>query len=88
MLNLMKIPDNITTSGNKTIETKMKEITEPINFFITSTKIKQNDSNFVHLNFRLYMIMPKSFSNLGCFAQKIWSLQNMFQMTSSALETD
>ena len=25
--------------------------TEPINFFITSTKIKQNNSNFVHLNF-------------------------------------
>ena len=26
MFDLMKIPDNITTSGNKTIEIKMKEI--------------------------------------------------------------
>ena len=26
MLDLMKIPDNITISGNKTIEMKMKEI--------------------------------------------------------------
>ena len=26
MLDLMKIPDNITTSGNKTIEIKMKKI--------------------------------------------------------------
>ena len=26
MLDLMKIPDNITTSRNKTIEMKMKEI--------------------------------------------------------------
>ena len=25
MLDLMKIPDNITTSGNKTIEIKMKK---------------------------------------------------------------
>ena len=27
----MKIPDNITTSGNKTIELKMKEILEKMN---------------------------------------------------------
>ena len=26
MLDLMKIPDNITTSGNKTIKMKMKKI--------------------------------------------------------------
>ena len=26
MLDLMKIPDNITTNGNKTIEIKMKKI--------------------------------------------------------------
>ena len=34
------------------------------------------------------MIMPKSSRNLGCFTQKLCSLQNMYQMTSSALETD
>ena len=62
--------------------------TEPINFLITPTKMKQNYSNFVHLNFCLCMIVPKSFSSLGRFAQKLCSLQNMFQMTSSALETD
>ena len=28
-----------------------KKKTKPINFFITSTKIKQNNSNFVHSNF-------------------------------------
>ena len=65
-----------------------KKSTGPINFFITSTKIEQNNSNFVHSNFCLCMIIPKSFSNLGCFAQQLRSLQNTFQMTSSALETD
>ena len=50
--------------------------------------MKQNYSNFVHLNSCLCMIVPKSFSNLGRFAQKLCSLSNMFQMTSSALETN
>ena len=67
---------------------RVTQKTEAMNFFITSTKIKQDNSNFVHSNFCLCMITPKGFCNLGCFAQKLWSLQNMFQMTSSALETD
>ena len=66
---------------------KKKKPPEPINFLITPTKMKQNYSNFVHLNFCLCMVIPQSFSNLGCFAQKLCSLQNMFQMTSSAFET-
>ena len=61
---------------------------EPINFVITPTKMKQNYSNFVHLNFCLCMVIPQSFSNLECFAQNLCSLQNLFQMTSSAFETD
>ena len=36
---------------------KKKQKTEPINFFITSTKIKQNNSNFVHSNLCLCMII-------------------------------
>ena len=32
-------------------DTKKKKNTEPIKHFITSTKIKQNNSNFVHSNF-------------------------------------
>ena len=43
--------------------------TEPINFFISSTKIKQNNSNFVHF----CLSKPKCFRNLRCFAQKLWS---------------
>ena len=65
-----------------------KTKTEPMNFLITPTKIKQNYFDFVHLNFCLCMVIPQSFSNLGCFAQKLCSLQNMFQMTSLAFETD
>jgi len=40
---------------------------EPV--LLTSTKMKQNYFNFVHLNFSLCMIVPKSFSNLRCFAK-------------------
>ena len=47
---------------------------EPINFIITPTKMKQNYSNFVHLNFCLCMVIPQSFSNLECFAQNLCSL--------------
>jgi len=39
---------------------------EPIYFLITSAKMKQNYSTFVHLNFCLCAIVPKSFSSLGC----------------------
>ena len=60
--------------------------TEPINFLITPTKIKQNYSNFVHLNFCLCMVIPQSFSNLGCFAQKLCSLQK--NVRNDLLETD
>ena len=42
--------------------------TEPINFFITPTKMKQYYSSFVHVNFCLCMVIPQSFSNLGCIA--------------------
>jgi len=47
----------------------------PIFFLITTTKIKQNQSNFVYLNFCLCMIVPQSISILGCFAQKLCSLR-------------
>ena len=55
---------------------------EPVNFCITSANIKQIYSYFVDSNFCLCMIIPKSVSNLGRFAQKLWSLHNMSQMTS------
>ena len=41
----------------------------------------------MHLNFCLCMIIPKG-SNQGFIAQKLCYLQNMLQMTTSALETD
>ena len=39
------------TKTKKKTKNKTKKKTEPINFFINSTKIKQNNSNFVHSNF-------------------------------------
>jgi len=37
-----------------------KKKAEPVYFLITSTKTKQNYFNFIHLNFCLCMIVPKS----------------------------
>ena len=42
------VEDHMLTLAWKTYRVTQK--TEPINFFITSTKIKQNNSNFVHSN--------------------------------------
>ena len=48
-------PKKIKTSNNNNNNlyrvTPPQKKTEPINFFITSTKIKQNNSNFVYSNF-------------------------------------
>ena len=61
---------------------KEKKKNEPISFFITSTNIKQMYSNFVHSKICLCMIIPKGVSHLGRFAQKLWCLLDMIQMTS------
>ena len=42
---------NDKTMNYRVTPPPQKKKTEPINLFITSTKIKQNNSNFVHSNF-------------------------------------
>ena len=43
--------------GDQKKKTKQKKKTEPINF-ITSTKIQQNNSNFIHSNMLVNTVVP------------------------------
>ena len=49
-----QLKKNKTKKNNEIPPPKKNTKTEPINIFITSTKIKQNNSNFLHSNFWPY----------------------------------
>ena len=51
---------------------KKKKRTELINFFITSTKIKQNNSNFVRSNFWTYLYLPNPSARTGYDTRSIF----------------